>query len=111
MHKLDKLCQLGNIINFEYSENFPNSGFTSLIFPIAKALEPLPKIAKKIPASQIIFDLHPGFSHLEDEKGNKLHLFKKYFKMMFFYYTSHHWSLLLFIFIAFCVTKAFAKKN
>ena len=34
--------------------------------------------------SQIIFDLHPGFSHMEDEKGNKLHLFKKYFKMMFF---------------------------
>ena len=23
--------------------------------------------------SQIIFDLHPGFSHMEDEKGNKLH--------------------------------------
>ena len=34
--------------------------------------------------SQIIFDLHPGFSHMEDEKGNKLHLFKKYFNMMFF---------------------------
>ena len=35
--------------------------------------------------SQIIFDLHPGFSHMEDEKGNKLHLFKQYFqKMMFF---------------------------
>ena len=34
--------------------------------------------------SQIIFDLHPGFFHMEDEKGNKLHLFKKYFKMMFF---------------------------
>ena len=34
--------------------------------------------------SQIIFDLHPGFSHMEDEKGNKLHLFKKYFKIMFF---------------------------
>ena len=31
------------------------------------------------------FDLHPGFSHMEDEKGNKLHLFKKYFKMMFFF--------------------------
>ena len=30
--------------------------------------------------SQIIFDLHPGFSHMEDEKGNKLHLFKKFFK-------------------------------
>ena len=29
--------------------------------------------------SQIIFDLHPGFSHMEDEKGSKLHLFKKYF--------------------------------
>ena len=40
--------------------------------------------------SQIIFDLHPGFFHMEDEKGNKLHLFKKFFKMMFFYYTSHH---------------------
>ena len=51
MHKLDKLCQLGNIINFEYSENFPNSGFKSLIFPIGKALGPLPKIAKKIPAA------------------------------------------------------------
>ena len=49
MHKLDKLCQLGNIITFEYSENFPNSGFTSLIFPIGKALGPLPKIVKKIP--------------------------------------------------------------
>ena len=34
--------------------------------------------------SQIIFDLHPGFFHMEDEKGNRLHLFKKYFKMMFF---------------------------
>ena len=34
--------------------------------------------------SQIIFDQHPGFSHMEDEKGNKLHLLKKYFKMMFF---------------------------
>ena len=32
------------------------------------------------------FDLHPGFSHLEDEKCNKLHLFKKYFKMMFLLY-------------------------
>ena len=42
---------LENIINFEYSENFPNSGFTSLIFPIRKALGPLPKIAEKIPAS------------------------------------------------------------
>ena len=40
---------LENIINFEYSENFPNSGFTSLIFPIRKALGPLPKIAEKIP--------------------------------------------------------------
>ena len=49
MHKLDKLCQLGNIINFEYSKNFPNSGFTSLFFPVGKALGPLPKIAKKIP--------------------------------------------------------------
>ena len=37
--------------------------------------------------SQIIFDLHPGFSHMEDEKGNKLHLFKKYFKMMLFFFT------------------------
>ena len=53
MHKLDKLCQHGNIINFEYSENFPNSGFTSLIFPIGKALGPLPKIAKKIPGFHI----------------------------------------------------------
>ena len=36
--------------------------------------------------SQVIFDLHPGFSHMEDEKGNKLHLFKEYFKMMFLLY-------------------------
>ena len=36
--------------------------------------------------SQIFFDLHPDFSHMEDEKGNKLHLCKKYFKMMFFLY-------------------------
>ena len=58
MHKLDKLCQHGNIINFEYSENFLNSGFTSLIFPIGKALGPLPKIAKKMPGIpfQIICD-------------------------------------------------------
>ena len=40
---------LENITNFEYSENFPNSGFMSLIFPIRKSLGPLPKIAKKIP--------------------------------------------------------------
>ena len=33
-----------------------------------------------------MFDLHPGFSHMEDEKGNKLHLFKKYFKMMVLLY-------------------------
>ena len=52
MHKLYKLCQLGNIINFEYSENFPNSEFESLIFPIRKALGPLPKIAKKIPVDK-----------------------------------------------------------
>ena len=58
MHKLDKLCQLGNIINFEYSENFPKSGFTSLIFPIGKALGPLPKIAKKIPVNLGTSDLH-----------------------------------------------------
>ena len=51
-YKLQELYQLGNIINFEYSENFPNSGFTSLIFPIRKALGPLPKIAKKIPEFQ-----------------------------------------------------------
>ena len=38
------------IINCEYFENFPNSGFMSLNFPIRKALGPLPKIAKKIPA-------------------------------------------------------------
>ena len=31
------------------------------------------------------FYLHPGFSHMEDEKGNKLYLFKKYFKMMIFF--------------------------
>ena len=36
--------------------------------------------------SQIIFDLHPSFSNMEDEKGNKLHLFKKYFKVMFLLY-------------------------
>ena len=39
-----------NIINYECFENFPNSGFTSLNFPIRKALGPLPKIAEKIPA-------------------------------------------------------------
>ena len=39
-------------INFECFENFPNSGFTSLNFPIRKALRPLSKIAKKkIPVS------------------------------------------------------------
>ena len=48
---------------------------------------------------------------MEDEKGNKLHLFKKYFNMMFFNYTSYHWSLLLFVLIVICVTKDFAKKN
>ena len=36
------------IIIFEYSENFPNLGLTSLIFPTGEALGPLPKIAKKI---------------------------------------------------------------
>ena len=38
-----------NIINLECSEIFPNRGFMPLIFPIRKALGPLPKIAKKIP--------------------------------------------------------------
>ena len=46
-----------NIINFEYFEHFPISGFTSLIFPIRKALGPLPKIAKKIPGFTFSFDL------------------------------------------------------
>ena len=59
MHKLDKLCQLGNNINFKYSENFPNSGFTSLIFPIGKALGPLPKIAKKI-LGKVALGFGPG---------------------------------------------------
>ena len=58
MHKLDKLCKLVNIINFEYSENFPKSGFTSLIFPIGKALGPLPKIAKKIPVRSFSISKH-----------------------------------------------------
>ena len=39
--------KLENLINFECFENFPNSGCMSLIFPIRKALGPLPKIAKK----------------------------------------------------------------
>ena len=58
MHKLDKLCQLGNIINFEYSENFPNSWFTSLIFPIGKVQGPLPKIA--INPREKIFEIVDG---------------------------------------------------
>ena len=36
-----------NITNFECSKNFPNSGVTSLIFQIIKALRPLPNFAKK----------------------------------------------------------------
>ena len=31
------------------------------------------------------FYLHPGFSHMGDEKGNKQYLFKKYFKIMLFF--------------------------
>ena len=60
--------------------------------------------------SQIISDLHPGFFHMEDEKGNKLHLFKKYFKMMFFTIQVII-DPFLFILIALCVTKAFATKK
>ena len=32
------------------------------------------------------FYLHPGFSHMGDEKGNKQYLFKKYLKIMIFLY-------------------------
>ena len=38
---------LEDIINFECFENFPNSGFTSLNFPIRKTLGPLPKLPQK----------------------------------------------------------------
>ena len=31
-----------NIINFEFSENFPNLGFIMLVFPVRKTLGPLP---------------------------------------------------------------------
>ena len=60
--------------------------------------------------SQIIFDLHPGFSHMEDEKGNKLHLFKKYFKMMFLLYKP---SLVLIIihFNRFLCDESFCKEK
>ena len=61
--------------------------------------------------SQIIFDLHPGFSHMEDEKGNKLHLFKKYLKMMCFFLYKPSLVLIAIYFNRFCVIKAFAKKN
>ena len=40
---------LEDIINFECFENFPNSGFSSLDFPVRKAIGSLPKIAKKNP--------------------------------------------------------------
>ena len=36
--------------------------------------------------SQIILTCIRVFSHMEDEKGNKLNLFKNYFKMMFLLY-------------------------
>ena len=75
MHKLDKLCQLGNIINFEYSENFPNSGFTLLIFPIGKALGPLPKIAKKIPV--MYKNLLPNFDMKNRTTMSVVHVFKE----------------------------------
>ena len=56
--------------------------------------------------SQIIFDLHPGFFHMEDEKGNKLHLFKKYFKMMFFLLYK---SSLILVVIHFLCDESFCK--
>ena len=60
--------------------------------------------------SQTIFDLHPGFFHMEDEKGNKLHLFKKYFKMMFLLYKS---SLILIVihFNHFLCDESFCKEK
>ena len=60
--------------------------------------------------SQIIFYLHPGFSHMEDEKGNKLHHFKKYFKMMFLLYMP---SLVLIVihFNRFLCDKSFCKEK
>ena len=60
--------------------------------------------------SQIIFDLHLGFSHMEDEKGNKLQLFKKYFKMMFLLYNP---SLVLIVihFNRFLCDESFCKEK
>ena len=36
-------------IDLFFYENFPIKGFTALIFPIRKALGPLPNFVKKIP--------------------------------------------------------------
>ena len=50
------------------------------------------------------------FSHMEDEKGNKLHLFKKYFKMMFLLYKP---SLVLIVihFNRFLCVESFCKEK
>ena len=61
--------------------------------------------------SQIIFDLHPGFFHMEDEKGNKLHLFKKYFKMMFFLLYKSSLILIVIHFNHFLCDESFCKEN
>ena len=61
--------------------------------------------------SQIIFDLHPGFSHMEDEKGNKLHLFKKYFKMMFFLLYKPSLVLIVIHFNRFVCHESFCKEK
>ena len=57
-----------SIINFECFENFPNSGCMSLIFPIRKALGPLPKIAEKIPS---LFELRLNTSTVRSATLNR----------------------------------------
>ena len=54
---------MGNI-NFEYFENLPNSGCMSLVFPIIKALGPLPKTAEKIPDIFAIYSLGGHLGHV-----------------------------------------------
>ena len=61
--------------------------------------------------SQIIFDLHPGFFHMEDEKGNKLHLFKKYLKMMFFLLYKSSLILIVIHFNRFLCDESFSKEK
>ena len=61
--------------------------------------------------SHIIFDLHPGFSHMEDEIGNKLHLFKKYFKMMFFLLYKPSLVLIVIHFNRFLCDESFCKEK